>query len=184
MTAVSTRLGGNGKAEVGTRAIGVRTLDDLAQLDSRELGELYARGTVPDSLAILDGDLVGRMLAIPGLDRGPLLGLVAALSRAPVFPWAGKSFHHDNETTGTGINRVKLLGNRRLFPFATRVGPSALDDEPTVILDYDQRENPLPIRIIHDEVREVAPKLFLGPACAKRRSGKPLLVMWFAVDAR
>jgi hypothetical protein len=79
---------------------------------------------------------------------------------------------------------VKLAGTRRLFPFATRVGPSVLDDRPAIILDYDQRENPLPIRVIHDEVREVAPKLFLGPACVKRRSGKPLLVLWFAVHAQ
>ncbi len=183
MTAVGTRLGGNGKA-VSTRAMGARTLDDLAQLDARELRDAYASGTVPPSIAVLDGDLVGRMLAIPRLDRGPSLRVLAAFSRLRAFPWAGKSFHADNETTGTGVNRVKLVGTRRLFPFATRVGPSVLDDRPAIILDYDQRENPLPIRVIHDEVREVAPGLFLGPACVKRGSRKPLLVLWFAVHAQ
>ncbi len=184
MTAVgTTRLGENGQSKTGARATFVRTLDDLARLGARELRELYAAGSVPDSIAALDGDLVGRMLAVVRLDRGAPLRVIAAGARARLFPWAGKSFHADNETTGMGINRVKLAGTRRLFPFATRVGPSVLDDEPAIILDYDQPENPMPIRMIHDEVREVAPKIFLGPAAVKRSKGRPVVVLWFALHA-
>jgi hypothetical protein len=161
-----------------------RTLDDLAKLDARELREIYLGGTVPESLAVLDGDLVGRMLAVRKLDRGGPLRGIAAFSRSKSFPWEGKSFHHDNETTGTGINRVKLPGGtRKLFPFATRVGASIVDDRDTVILNYDQPENPKAIRLIHDEIREVAPKLFLGPAALVRKFGRPTIVLWFALDA-
>ncbi len=183
MTAVgTTRLGENGKTT--TRTTYVRTLDDLARLRGRELRALYDRGTVPESLSVLDGDLVGRMLAVVRLDRVVSLRVLAAFSRARVFPWAGKSFRADNETTGTGINRVKLAGTRRWFPFATRVGPSILDDRPTVILDYDQPENPAPIRMIHDEIREVAPQIFLGPAAVKRGKGRPVTVLWFGLHAK
>jgi hypothetical protein len=171
----------NGKARVARVA---RTLDDLAKLDARELAKVYDHGTVPESLAVLDGDLVGRMLAVRRLDRGAVSSGIAAFSRGRAFPWEGKSFRHDNETTGMGINRVKLgIGTRKMFPFATRVGPSIIDDQPTVILDYDQPENPKVIRLIHDEIREVAPKLFLGPAAMKRNFGRPTIVLWFALDA-
>ncbi|HEY2369467.1 MAG TPA: hypothetical protein VGH87_23880 [Polyangiaceae bacterium] len=193
MTAQTHASFGNGKARVARPA---RTLDDLAKLAARELREIYEGGTVPESLDVLDGDLVGRMLAVRKLDHGGPLRGIAALSRATAFPWEGKSFRHDNETTGTGINRVKLPGGtRKMFPFATRVGPSIVDDRETIILDYDQPENPKAIRLIHDEIREVggsakrdaaegnAPKLFLGPAALVRRFGRPTIVLWFALDA-
>ena len=171
----------NGKSRVARVA---RTLGDLAKLDARELREVYLGGSVPESLAVLDGDLVGRMLAVRKLDRGgPLRGL-AALSRSRSFPWEGKSFRHDNEMEGTGINRVKLPGGtRKLFPFATRVGASIVDDRETIILNYDLPENPKPIRLIHDEIREVAPKLFLGPAALVRKFGRPTIILWFALEA-
>jgi len=171
----------NGKSRAVRAA---RTLDDLAKLDASELREIYGHGTVPESLAVLDGDLVGRMLAVRKLDRGGSLRGIATFSRSKAFPWEGKSFRHDNETTGTGINRVKLPGGtRKLFPFATRVGASIVDDRDTVILNYDQPENPKAIRLIHDEIREVAPKLFLGPAAFVRKFGRPTIVLWFALDA-
>src|SRR5438445_620669 len=123
MTAQTQTMGhaqNNGSARVARVA---RTLDDLAKLDARELRAVYDGGTVPESLAVLDGDLVGRMLAVRRLDRGGALRGIAALSRAKSFPWEGKSFLHDNETTGTGINRVKLPGGmRQPLPFAPRVG--------------------------------------------------------------
>jgi hypothetical protein len=173
----------NGKARVARVARAqASTLGDLAKLGTRELARIYESGTVPESIAVLDGDLVGRMLAVRRLDRGVGLSGIAAFSRGRAFPWEGKSFRHDNETTGTGINRVKLgIGTRKMFPFATLVGPSIVDGAPTVILDYDQPENPKAIRLIHDEIREVAPKLFLGPAAVKRKRGEPVIVLWFAL---
>ena len=185
MTAQTQTFGNADERESARVARVARTLDDLAKLDARELREVYLGGTVPESLAVLDGDLVGRMLAVRKLDRGgPLRGL-AMFSRAKSFPWEGKSFQHDNETTGTGINRVKFPGSgtRKLFPFATRVGPSIVDDRDTIILNYDQPENPKAIRLIHDEIREVAPKLFLGPAALVRKFGRPTIILWFALDA-
>ena len=161
----------------GQKRGAVRTLDDLARLSSRDLRELYEGGTAPE-LAALDGDLVGRMLAVRRIENA-----LGAFSRSARFPWAGKSFRAESARRGTGINRVRLAGRHRLFPFETFVGASVLDGRPCVFLDYDLADNPGAIRAVHDEVREVAPKIFLGPACVKRDGKKPALVLWFALDA-
>jgi len=168
-----------------TREPFIRSLDDLAALPCRELAELYAHGTVPESLAALDGDLIGRMLAVRGLDRGLPFRALSSFARQAGFPWGGKSFRSKDASHGTGINRLHLAkaGRHRVFPFATSFASSVLDARPCVLLDYDDPDNPAAIRAIHDEVRQVAPGLFLGPACVKR-GRTPALVLWFALDAR
>jgi hypothetical protein len=160
------------------------TLDDLARSTPRELQALYVGGSVPDRLARLDGDLIGRMLAVRGVGRGVALRAIASLAGSPGFAWAGKSFRATDTGTGTGINRVRLAGRHRLFPFRTLFGPSVVDGRPCVVLDYDDADNPGLIRSIHDEVREVAPGLYLGPACWKRPGRTPLVLLWFALDTR
>lgn len=59
--------------------------------------------------------------------------------------------------------------------------PDSMDGAPCVVLDYDKPENPWLIRKIHDELREVSPGLFLGPAMAKTVRG-PKLLLYFACD--
>jgi hypothetical protein len=158
------------------------TLDGLAALDSASLGQVYEQGRVPASFSTLDGEPRGRMLASVGpLGRGRPAGAVRRLAASKVFPWAGKSFSSSSATEGAGINRVRLGKTREWFPFATRVENSAIDGKPTIVLDYDKPENPRVIRRIHDELREVAPGLFLGPAMWKAKDGKKLL-LWFAID--
>jgi hypothetical protein len=82
---------------------------------------------------------------------------------------------------GTGSNRVHLGGRHQLFPFHTRITPSVLDGRDCVVLDYDLPDNPLVIRKIHDEIREVSPGVYLGPAMWKTANEKRL-VLWFALD--
>jgi hypothetical protein len=158
------------------------TLDDLARMDDAGLSRLYEGGGVPDHLRALDGDLRGRMLAVRRLDRGPVARAIAALSGARSFPWAGKSFASEDARHGKGINRLRLWGRHRLFPFETSIAESAIDGTAAIVLNYDLPDNPPAIRAIHDEVREVAPGLYLGPACVKRRVGSPVVALWFALD--
>jgi hypothetical protein len=157
-------------------------LDSLAQLDSAELAELYAHGTTPARMGVLEGHPRGRMLSVRALDRGAVARALRSIAGAAAFPWGGKSFAGNGET-GTGINRLHLFGRHQLFPFLTSVKPSALDGAPCIALDYDLPDNPRVIRAIHDEIREVDPGLFLGPAMWKSASG-PTLVLWFALDTR
>jgi hypothetical protein len=157
-----------------------RTLDELAALDVDALEAVYRAGTVPASLHALDGNPVCRMLSVRGLDRGGPGRAVRALARASWFPWAGKSFAAQSEAQGNGINRVRLAGGRRWFPFTTRVEPSAIDGAPCILLDYDHAVNPKPIRMIRDELREVSPGLFMGPALLDTGKAPARLVLFFA----
>jgi hypothetical protein len=158
---------------------GPATLDQLAALDGAALGALY-RGARTPQVPDLDGDLVGRMLAAPALPRwtaGPLRRFAAWTG----FPWRGKSFDSRRESRGTGINRVfRGLWAQRWFPFETFVAPSRAGAFDAFQLDYDNPSNPWFIRAIKDEVREVAPGLFLGQAYFVWR-GKPRLVLYFGL---
>jgi len=156
------------------------TVEDLARLTTTEATELYQRGTVPPMTA-LDGSPRGRMLAVARLDGGGVAARLRAFAGSNAFPWAGKSFAAADSKIGSGINRVRLLGTRDLFPFDTLVGASAVDGRPCIILDYDKPANPWFIRKIHDELREVAPDLYLGPAMWKT-AGEPRLLLYFAID--
>ncbi len=157
------------------------TVDDLAAMTVAEATAAYRDGVVPSSLSVLDGAPRGRMLAIAGIDRGIVADRLRAVSASRVFPWAGKSFQSSADDAGTGINRVRLLGTRNLFAFETRIEPSAIDGEPCIVLDYEQPGNPWFIRAIHDELRQVGPNLFLGPAMWKTKTD-PRLVLYFAID--
>ena len=148
----------------------VRSLDDLAELTTAECLALYESGRTP-SVSDLDGDLVGRMLAAPW--AGPFAGILRAWARSRAFPWRGKSFRSLSDARGEGINRV--FGDaspRRWYRFETFVGPSRAGAFDALQLDYDNPGNPFFIRAIKDEVREVAPGLWLGQAwvvAGKRR---------------
>lgn len=161
-------------------------LDALAARSFDALATLYAGATSARSMREIDGTPKGRMLAVLGLGRTPLAWPVRAFAASRAFVWDGKTFTSSTDREGRGINRVQIplaLGRQSLFPFATRFDASAVDGEEALVLDYDLPENPPWIRKIHDEVRLVAPGLFLGPAMWKGRRG-PSTLLWFALDAR
>jgi hypothetical protein len=158
-------------------------LNDLARLSGAQLAQRYTVGTTPSDLRTLNGDPRGRMLAVRTLDSGLARSTLARIAGARRFVWGGKSLRATTADQGRGINRVRLGGRHALFPFVTRIGPSAVDGEPCVVLDYDLPDNPAFIRRIHDEVREVHPGLFLGPAMWKT-AAEPVHVLWFALDTR
>ena len=161
------------------------TFDDLAAMSFDALGELYANGSVPDGFAAaLDHHPKGRMVAVRGLDNLPVVNkVVDAFAKHPLFPWDGKSMAATSAQTSDGINRIKLGAKMNWFPFKTSVQDSQIDGKPTIVLDYEQEGNPVLIQQIHDEIREVAPGMYLGPAMAKVGAGRPpVLVLWFALD--
>lgn len=158
------------------------SLDALAQLSVGELAALYRAATVSSTVRAADGALPGRMLAVRGLP-GALAGPLARWAASPAFVWEGKTFEAASDARGVGHNRVRVpgvLGRQNLFPFATAFGASALDGKPTLVLDYDLAVNPPYIRRIHDEIREVTPGLFLGPAMWKSGDARTL-VLWFGL---
>lgn len=158
------------------------TLDLLSEMSSAELDALYRKASLPADLSVINGKPKGRMLAVDKIGENPVSAGIRRFAAMGVFPWDGKSFTHVSGSEGKGINRVKLLvASMDWFLFATRVQPSAIDGKPCVYLDYEQPENPWFIAKIHDEIREVSPGVWMGPAMWKRASG-PMLILWFAVD--
>lgn len=153
----------------------------LRQMSFEELDRLYRSSLKPASISDLDGDAIGAMLAWRSPGSGPIASLLRKFGNSKVFPWEGKSFYSKGTDSGTGINRINLLGKRRWFPFATRFAGSFLDGKPTFVLDYSGPGNPPLIRQIVDEVREVAPRLYMGPA-ALNVGGRPRPILFFAVS--
>lgn len=156
-----------------------RTLDDLAALDGDALRALYLAAATP-AIGDLRGDLRGRMLAVRGAGRW-LRAVLRAFAAWRLFPWRGKSFQPLSTDRGEGINRVFSDAEpRRWFRFETFIGPSRAGDFDAFQLDYDNAGNPFFIRAIKDEVRQVAPGLFLGQAYCML-FGRPRLALYFAL---
>jgi hypothetical protein len=155
-------------------------LDDLLGLPAADLAARYAAGRTP-TLAEVSGDLDGRMLAVPALGAGALADLIRRwASNRSAFPWAGKSFT-PGEARGVGENR--LFGDRvRRYKFDTFIGKSRAGDFDALQLDYGRPDNPWFIRPIRDELRTIAPGLFLGQAWVEAR-GKPTLALYFGLEA-
>ncbi|MFZ5604130.1 MAG: hypothetical protein ACOY7J_16900 [Pseudomonadota bacterium] len=177
MSTATATLRSTGKS--GTTGL---TLDDLSTMTVDELDALYRAGSMPASFKALNGTPKGRMLAIRGVDKTFLFSPITAFSKLSLFPWDGKSFNATSDTTGDGINRINLLAQLNWFPFKTRIEPSVIDGKDCIYLDYEQPGNPFFIAKIRDELREVAPGLFLGPAMWKTGKSSAELVLWFAID--
>jgi hypothetical protein len=167
-----------------TARAALHSLDTLADRSHSELDALYRAARVSQSMHAADGALIGRMLAVKGLPRA--IGQpIKRWAGSKTFMWEGKTFEASSDSHGVGHNRVfggAVLGRQNLFPFTTSFGPSAIDGKPTLILDYDLAVNPGYIRHVHDEIREVSPGVFLGPAMWKSGADKRM-VLWFALDA-
>ena len=155
-----------------------RTLDELLAFSTKELEALYAGARAP-VLTDVQGDLRGRMLATTVL-RGPVASVVRAFASSNAFPWRGKSFAPRDAVRGEGINRV-ILDRWRLYRFETRIAPSRAGAFDALQLDYDLPENPFFIRPIKDEMRELAPGLWLGQAYLEL-SGRANLVLYFGLS--
>jgi hypothetical protein len=98
-----------------------------------------------------DGDLHGTVLAWPGTRLArPLATLVHALA------WQGKVVHRDegylqNKVTPLRLRSIKALVSRQA---------SWVDREPCILIDYSQTS--FVARMVRDEIRLVAPQLYLG----------------------
>lgn len=111
-------------------------------------------------------------------------GSAYLLGKRPV-PWMGKSFEPTNHLgfnifTPRGAALLKIMtpfykrfrlnpdGNTDAYYFKTSTGTGFKDRSiETFKLDYDSPENPFLIRIILDEIVEIAPNEFLGKVHVK-----------------
>jgi hypothetical protein len=173
---VGRMLGTSSHPSRSSRSI---SFDDLARLDVGELVRLYRESTPLRTLAPLAQIKRARLLALaPPLDRRR--GWLVPIARHSLFPWQGKRIEIHDDRSGAGINRFRVLGER--FSFRIEMGRSVLDSERCVIFDYEQPDNPAPIRRMQDELREASPGVYFGPALV-RTSTEPKLLLFFALGS-
>jgi hypothetical protein len=143
------------------------SMDDLLRMNKCELLALYtdaAPGPIPH------GYTPGKAIFNPG--RPHLTAARANLMSHTL--WQGKIFLDD----GHLINKV--FGKEAVNAEVYR-GESWYDGKPSIMIDY-QNTSKLFSRY-RDEIREVAPGLYLG-LTHERRCPQPELKMFFALDAR
>lgn len=141
------------------------TLDGLLRMSPAEIESIYRQGS---AAAIPPGRVRGTALLAPGTRRA------RALSRGARLVWQGKVIEPDQATAVNRFFGVRMIRGR-LYQ-----GPSCLDGAPALILDYSQTS-----RIYarnRDEIRQVAPGLFLG-LMYDRSISPPRLSMYFALEA-
>jgi hypothetical protein len=117
---------------------------DFVRAERDVLDALFAAGSVGEIPA---GYLPGRVIPEPGTRRPE------AKSRRLGLVWRGKVFHGD----GTAHNRVFGL---TAVPMTVYHGTSWHDGGPAIIVDY--ADSWRIFRNVRDEIREVAPGLYLG----------------------
>jgi hypothetical protein len=143
----------------------VVSMEQLACLSWCELEALY-RGSAP-------GEIVpGYVPGVPLYD--PAKRLTRLRTKVTGALWRGKHFRCD----GTLINQ--WCGVRAIRADVYH-GKSWLDGGPAIVMDYGNSS--WVWADVRDEIREVAPGLFLG-VMFERRCPQPRLKMFFALDAR
>ena len=127
------------------------TMMDLVKMSQSELDELYRNSEVGE---IPNGSGKGTAIVAPGT---PLTQGMASL--IDLLAWQGKVF---NREQGTLLNKITSF-SWELVDAKVYVGKSWLCEGESIILDYAQSSIFLahPIR---DEIRLVAPNLYLGNA--------------------
>lgn len=128
------------------------------------------------SPVVLAGDYTGRIVSLialqrlPGMLRTPITSIVAMLAR-PI--WRGKRF---DGNTGTNL----WIGRRRPRTFGDFAITTAQDGHHAA-LDYDQRTNPRPVRLITGEAAAMGHGVFIAAmylTVMRRR----ITLMYFTLD--
>jgi hypothetical protein len=126
------------------------TTSDLVKMSQAELDELYQNSPIGE---IPDGDSKGTAMIIPGSVLAKML-----LPLIKVLAWQGKVFYRDQEFL---LNKVSPFSFKAIKAQIYK-GESWLCDGKAIILDYSKTS--FVAQKIRDEIREVAPGLYLGQA--------------------
>src|SRR5579864_219478 len=140
------------------------TLKELVRMSRQDLDQLYLQAR---AVPIPPGRARGRAIVFPGT------ALARPASLGARLVWQGKIFHC---AEATAIN--KFFGVR-MIKANVSCGESWMDGRPSIILDYSQTS--LVYARYRDEIRQVAPGLFLG-LMYSRTSPQPTFKMYFALE--
>jgi hypothetical protein len=132
----------------------VTTANDLLSCRTAELDDLFRAGTVAP---VPDGPGRGTVIQLGGTPAARVLAGLGSLF------WKGKQFD------AASVSLQNLLSPARLRAIRATVleGNSWLDGQPCLVLDYSRTS--LVAKPIRDEIRQIAPGLWLGLVFMGRR---------------
>jgi hypothetical protein len=130
------------------------TARDIAQMGADDVDQLFRRGEVGQ---IPDGDADGTAIFWPGSAAEPL---IERLVRG--FAWQGKVVSASHRVLK---NKILPLSVRAISADVYR-DHSWFDGEDCIVLDYSKRS--VVARWVRDEIRRVAPGLYLGLVYLRR----------------
>jgi hypothetical protein len=122
---------------------------DLVNMSGHELDELFRRSATGE---IPDGEANGQVLI--GSESENISDTAARV--AHLVAWQGKVFDREK---GELLNKIGPLGLKAIRAKVYKE-PSWFDGKETIVLDYS--DTSLVAQWIRDEIREVAPRLYLG----------------------
>jgi len=120
----------------------------LMGMAQEQLDDLFKKspaGPIPD------GPAKGTAIIVPGTVMSREIAEIIN-----IFAWQGKTFDSKH---GVLTNKVSVLGFNAIVAEVYK-GESWLDQKECIVLDYSKTS--LLAHYIRDEIREVAPKLYLG----------------------
>jgi hypothetical protein len=123
-------------------------VSDLLTMSQAQLDELFTRS---DSGPIPDGEAKGTAIVAPGTTYTQ--DVAQFISH---FAWQGKVF---DSKKGVLRNKILPFGLNAIIAKVYK-GPSWLDGKESIVLDYS--ETSLVAHWIRDEIREIAPGVYLG----------------------
>ena len=124
------------------------TVPELMKMSQAQLDELFS--SVPVG-PIPTGEAEGTAIVAPGTDFTPAIAKFVNL-----FAWQGKIFDPEH---GVLRNRITSFGLHAIIAKVYK-GESWLDKKECIVLDYSQTS--MVAQWIRDEIREVAPGVYLG----------------------
>ena len=142
------------------------TSSQLLRMSGPELEALYRQG---QAVGISAGRIRGTAILAPGTRRNP------AMAMGTRAVWQGKIF---DPTGSSAVNRFFGLPIVRAQVYQDQ---SWLDGAPALVLDYSRTSRVYAQN--RDEIRQVAPGLFLGLMYA-RTLPQPSLRMYFALESQ
>lgn len=123
-------------------------IQKLLKMSQTELDELFTKSPAGE---IPNGEATGTAIVAPGTNYSP--NVAEFISN---FAWQGKVFDAEK---GMLRNKILPFGLNAIIAKVYK-GPSWLDGKECIVLDYS--DTSLVAHWIRDEIREIAPKRYLG----------------------
>lgn len=131
----------------------------LEQLSVEQLLALF-RTLAPPTIDEMHGEYAAKLLRQPSL-LATLAGQCSVSN--PLMPWLCKAFRPVGTENGRGYNTFRLLGRVvQRFPMQTLIAPSRYDGQPAYQLVYRAYHSFCGDIHMVDEIRCIAPNLYLG----------------------